>query len=185
MKASQKVWWARPDMLKRLFERYLFLSRWLLAPFLAMLTIGLFALMLKAGRRLLEILHAIGSTNEDRITLELLGLIDLTLTAALVVIVIISVYENFVSDVDDTEHKGWPDWMGVIDFSQLKLKLLSTIVAISAIKLLESFMDVPEINDRDLNYYIAIHVVFVISTLGFALTERVSAHASRDQDESR
>lgn len=163
-------------MLKRLFEHYLFFSRWLLAPFFVMLTIGLFALMIKAARRLWTMLHTLGATNEEHITIELLSLIDITLTGALVVIVTISVYENFVSKASDPEGKGWPDWMGNIDFSQLKLKLLSTIVAISAIKLLEAFMDVPEANDRDLNYYMAIHLVFVVSTLAFALSDRVSSH---------
>lgn len=163
-------------MLKRFFEAYLFFSRWALAPFFVMLTLGLFALMIKAGRSTMHMMKAIGSENEERITLELLGLVDLTLTGALVIIVAISVYENFVSAVD-TDSRGWPAWMANIDFSALKLKLLSTIVAISAIKLLEAFMDVPELNERDLNYYIAIHVVFVISTLAFALAERVSGHA--------
>ena len=164
-------------MIKSFLERYLLFSRWLLAPFFIMLTLGLFALMINAGKRLWVLLHLIISTNEERVSLELLNLIDMTLTGALVVIVTISVYENFVSTVDEANHKGWPDWMGNIDFSQLKLKLLSTIVAISAIKLLEAFMDIPDMNDRDLNYYMAIHLTFVVSTLAFAFSERVSSHS--------
>ena len=66
--------------------------------------------------------------------------------------------------------------MGNIDFSQLKLKLLSTIVAISAIKLLEAFMDVPEMSDRDLYFYMGIHLTFVFSTLAFAISERISSN---------
>lgn len=162
-------------MLKRLLEHYLFLSRWMLAPFFVMLTLGLFALMINAGRELLSILMSIGSANEDRVILALLNLIDLTLTGALVLLVTISVYENFVVGVPVTRREGCPQWMGGIDFSQLKLKLLSTIVAISAIKLLEAFMDVPKIDDRDLNYYIVIHLVFVVSTVLFAWSDRVSA----------
>ncbi|GLI92695.1 YqhA family protein [Methylocystis echinoides] len=161
-------------MLKRLLEHYLFLSRWLLAPFFIMLTLGLFALMVNAGRHLVGILLSIGANTEDRIILELLGLIDLTLTGALVMIVTISVYENFVSGVPATRREGWPDWMGGIDFTQLKLKLLSTIVAISAIKLLEVFMDVPKFNEQEMNYYIAIHLTFVISTFVFAFSDRVT-----------
>lgn len=161
-------------MLKRLLEHYLFLSRWLLAPFFVMLTLGLLALMVNAGRHLVGILRAIGSTTEDRIILELLGLVDLTLTGALALIVTISVYENFVSGVPATRREGWPNWMGGIDFTQLKLKLLSTIVAISAIKLLEVFMDVPKFDTRELNYYIAIHLTFVLSTFLFAFSERVT-----------
>jgi len=165
-------------MLKRIFENYLFLSRWLLAPFFVMLTIGLFALMVRAAGVTWHLLKLIVVTDEAHITLELLDLIDLTLTGALVVIVTISVYENFVSQVKHKSEEGWPDWMGTIDFSQLKLKLLSTIVAISAIKLLEAFMDVPQMDDRDLYFYVGIHLTFVVSTLAFSLSERLSDHGS-------
>ena len=158
-------------MIKRLFESYLFVARWLLAPFSVMLTLALFALMVNAGRHLVSIMMSIGSNTEDRIILELLRLVDLTLTGALVVIVTISVYENFVSGVSDANRTGWPEWMGGIDFSQLKFNLLSTIVAISAIKLLEIFMDVPKFEERDLTYYIAIHLTFVASTVLFAFSQ--------------
>lgn len=165
---------ARIAMLKHFFEKYLLLSRWFLAPFFIMLTLGLVVLVIKGVKRLWGLFHFISSSNEEHVTLELLSLIDITLTGALVVIVTISVYENFVSRVDSKDHPDWPDWMGNIDFSQLKLRLLSTIVAISAIKLLEAFMDIPEMNDRDLYFYIGIHLTFVFSTLIFALAERIS-----------
>lgn len=164
-------------MLKRLFENYLLLSRWLLAPFFVMLTIGLFVLMINGGKRLWGLFRLLSASHEEHVTLELLSLIDITLTGALVVIVTISVYENFVSRVNSKDHEDWPVWMGNIDFSQLKLKLLSTIVAISAIKLLEAFMDVPEMNDRDLYFYMAIHLTFVFSTLAFAISERIAGSA--------
>ncbi|BDV35336.1 YqhA family protein [Methylocystis iwaonis] len=171
-------------MLKRLLEHYLFLSRWLLAPFFIMLTLGLFALMVNAGRHLVSIVTSLGSTSEDRVILELLGLIDLTLTGALVMIVTISLYENFVSGVPATTREGWPSWMGGIDFTQLKLKLLTTIVAISAIKLLEVFMDVPKLDERDLNYYIAIHITFVVSTFLFAFSDRVTISGQAEKKTS-
>ncbi len=164
-------------MLKRLFEYYLLLSRWILAPFLVMLTVGLFALMVKAGKKTFALVMMLAGEESDHITLEILNLIDVTLTGALVVIVTISVYENFVSRVSKGDYAGWPEWMGNIDFSQLKLKLLSTIVAISAIKLLEAFMDVPETGDRDLYFYMGIHMTFVVSTLAFALGERLAGHS--------
>jgi uncharacterized protein (TIGR00645 family) len=163
-------------MIKRLFENYLLMSRWLLAPFFVMLTIGLFVEMISAAKHLWALIKLVSGASEEHVTLELLNLIDLTLTGALVVIVAISVYENFVSRVNARDHEDWPDWMANIDFSQLKLKLLSTIVAISAIKLLEAFMYVPEMNDRDLYFYIGIHLTFVFSTLAFALAERLSGH---------
>jgi uncharacterized protein (TIGR00645 family) len=163
-------------MLKRFFEAYLLRSRWLLAPFFVMLTIGLFVEMVSAAKHLWSLIKMIAGPGDEHVTLELLNLVDLTLTGALVVLVAVSVYENFVSQVDAKDHKDWPGWMGNIDFSQLKLKLLSTIVAISAIRLLEAFMDVPEINDRELYFYIGIHLTFVFSTLAFAVSERLSGH---------
>ncbi len=84
-------------MLKRLFESYLLLSRWLLAPFLAILTLALFALMVKAGKKALTLVTLIVSGQDQHVTLAMLNLIDITLIGALVVIVILSVYENFVA----------------------------------------------------------------------------------------
>ena len=163
-------------MLKHLFEKLLFASRWLLAPFFIMLVLGLLMLVYKAGAHMWEMTRDLSHLPEANVTLLVLDLIDVTLTGALVIIVILSVYENFVSQVDSSVHTGWPDWMGNINFSELKLKLLSTIVAISAIKLLEAFMDVPQMNDRDLYFYAGIHLTFVVSTLALALAERLGEH---------
>jgi uncharacterized protein (TIGR00645 family) len=170
-------------MLKRFFESFLFLSRWLLAPFFVMLIAGLVELLIKAGAHLWDATVRLFSTSEANMTLLVLDLIDTTLTGALVVIVMLSVYENFVSKVDSKAHAGWPSWMGEIDFSELKLKLLSTIVAISAIKLLEAFMDVQHMGDRDLLFLVGIHLTFVLSTLAFALSERLSGHRGAGADE--
>ncbi|ATQ69096.1 MULTISPECIES: YqhA family protein [Methylosinus] len=170
-------------MFKRIFESSLFLSRWLLAPFFLMLAVGLIELLIKAGSHLWEATVHLFASDQANTTLLVLDLIDTTLTGALVVIVMLSVYENFVSKVDAAAHAGWPIWMGAIDFSQLKLKLLSTIVAISAIKLLEAFMDVKHVDDRELLFLVGIHLTFVLSTLVFAVSERLSGHAPADASE--
>jgi uncharacterized protein (TIGR00645 family) len=105
--------------------------------------------------------------------LGVLAIVDLTLTASLIVIVIFSGYVNFVSRIDASEHTDWPQWMASIDFSELKLKLMSSIVAISAIKLLEAFMELEHESDRDLYFLTGIHLTFVISTLILALSDRL------------
>ena len=117
--------------------------------------------------------------------LELLAFIDLTFTGSLLIIVIFSGYENFVSRIDAAEHKDWPEWMGKIDFTGLKLKLLSSIVAISAIQLLRAFMDVKNTPDRDLMWYVGVHLVFVVSALLLAVTDRITgeAHAATPEVE--
>ena len=140
------------------------------------LVLGLVVLLVKMAQAFYEFaLHAWAGSESDAI-LGILGLIDLTLTGSLIVIVIFSGYENFVSRIDAAEHSDWPEWMAKIDFTGLKLKLLSSIVAISAIQLLRAFMDVKNTSDRELWWYVVIHLVFVASGLLLALTDRLSEH---------
>ena len=106
----------------------------------------------------------------------MLNLVDITLIGALLVIVILSIYDNFVSRFSTEDHGDWPEWIGHIDFSQLKLRLMATIVAITAIELLEAFIDRDETTDRDLYFAIGIHLTFVFSTLILAAAERLSGH---------
>ncbi len=161
-------------MIERTLERFLFASRWLLAPFYVGLVVALVVLLLKAMQELVHfVLHIPGATEAD-VILGVLTMIDLTLTGSLIIIVIFSGYENFVSKIDAEEHKDWPDWMGKIDFTGLKLKLLSSIVAISAIQVLKVFMNLRNTSDRELMWSVAIHMVFVVSGVILALTDRIS-----------
>src|SRR5919199_584170 len=131
-------------------------------------------LLYKALQELVHFaLHVPGAAESD-VILGALTLVYLTLTGSLVVIVIFSGDENFVSKIDAEEHKDWPDWMGKIHFTGLKPKLLSFIVAISAIQVLKAFMDLKNISDRDIMWYAGIHLVFVTSGVFMALTDRIS-----------
>jgi uncharacterized protein (TIGR00645 family) len=161
-------------MIERVLEHFLFASRWLLAPFFMGLVLSLAVLLYQALKELFHfVLHAPVATESD-IILGVLTLVDLTLTGSLIIIVIFSGYENFVSKIDAEEHKDWPDWMGKIDFTGLKLKLLSSIVAISAIQVLKAFMNLRNMSDRDLAWSVIIHLVFVGSGVILALTDRIS-----------
>lgn len=174
-------------MIERLLERFLFASRWLLAPFYVMLVAALGVLLLKAAQELLHFVgHAFTATESD-VILGVLALIDLTLTGSLIVIVIFSGYENFVSRIDPGQTEDWPEWMGKIDFTGLKLKLLSSIVAISAIQVLKAFMNVKNTSDRDLMWLVGIHMVFVVSGLIMALTDRFSeaGHGKKTSTEKK
>lgn len=174
-------------MIERFLERFLFASRWLLAPFYVMLVFSLVILLGKAMQETFHfVTHAMWST-EAEVILGVLALIDLTFTGSLIVIVVFSGYENFVSRIDVEDAKDWPEWMGKIDFAGLKLKLLSSIVAISAIQVLKAFMDVKNISDRDLIWLVAIHLVFVGSGLIMALTDKMSGsgHGNADKAEGK
>ncbi len=160
------------------FETILFASRWLLAPFYFGLAIGIAVLLIKF---IVEVIHVVvlGFTGtEAQVILGVLTLVDLALTGSLLVIVIFSGYENFVSKIDHSGHKDWPEWMGTIDFTALKLKLLSSIVAISAIQLLKQFMAVKTVADRELWWSVVIHLVFVGSSVLLALSDRIASGTS-------
>jgi len=158
---------------ERGFERMLFHSRWLMAPFYLGLVISLAVLLLKFCMVLWEfILHAPGSKESD-IILGVLSLIDLSLTGNLILIVVFSGYENFVSKIDPAGHPDWPDWMTKIQFGGLKQKLLASIVAISAIQVLKAFMNIDTTFDPNkLGWLVGVHLVFVISAAVLALSDR-------------
>jgi len=163
--------------IESVLEKTLFASRWLLAPFYLGLAISIGILLIKFIQELFHLaLNAFVASEADSI-LGVLTLVDLALTGSLLLIVIFSGYENFVSKIDHTSHRDWPEWMGTIDFTALKIKLLGSIVAISAIQLLKQFMAVRTASDRELTWYVIIHVVFVVSSVLLALSDRLSGDA--------
>jgi len=162
---------------ERQFEGALFASRWLLAPFYAGLALALGILLIKFLGELGHIALTAFKASESDVILGVLSLVDLTLTGSLLVIVIFSGYENFVSKIDHSHHRDWPEWMGTIDFTALKLKLLSSIVAISAIQLLKQFMAVKSVSDRELWWSLSIHLVFVVSSVLLALSDWIQVKA--------
>lgn len=169
-------------MIEKFLERGIFASRWLLAPMYVGLVGALIVLMVKFVQALAEFaLHAWSAT-ESQAVLALLSLIDLTLAANLLLIVVFSGYENFVSKIDVGDHQDQPDWKGKVDFAALKIKLVASIVAISAIHLLKIFMDIGKYSDRDIMWMTIIHVVFVASGVLLALMDRI--HEGHEKQES-
>jgi uncharacterized protein (TIGR00645 family) len=160
-------------VIRQSFEKLLFASRWLLAPFYLALVVTLLALLAKVGVHVYDLTIHFLTLSEDQVLLGALGVVDLTLSGSLIVIVILSGYVNFIAPVDIEMHKDWPRWFAKIDFSELKLKLMASIVAITAIKLLEGYMNVGSISDRDLAWQTGIHVAFVVTALLLALAERI------------
>src|ERR1700722_4303466 len=165
-------------MFRDAFERLLFAARFLLPPPLYLaLAFSLVAILFKSGVHLYELLMQLPILNDEQVLLSELAIVDLTLTASLVVIVFLSGYTNFVAPVAMRKDDGRPHWIAEIDFSELKLKLMASIVAISAIKLLEAFMNIDHESDRELYWLVGIHLTFVVSTLILALSAWFSRHA--------
>ena len=170
---------SRLSRAERILENALFGSRWLLAPFYIGLTISLAVLLGSFAWSTVDLfLHGIQGS-QDHLIIAVLGLIDLSLMANLVLIVMFAGYENFVSRVDQRDHPDRPSWMGHVGFGELKLKVMASIVAISAIHLLEDFMNTPSLADRDLAWRAGLHGVFVVSGLLLALMDRISSAAGK------
>jgi len=164
--------------LERLLEGFLFNSRWLMAPFYVGLVVSLLVLLYKF---LFELVHLVGHVHlasESDAILGVLALVDLSLTGNLILIVIFSGYENFVSKIDPGAHPDWPDWMTKVDYAGLKQKLLGSIVAISAIQVLKAFMNIEGYGGdyTKLGWLVGIHLVFVLSALLLAVSDRLGAH---------
>ena len=163
--------------LETILERGLFASRWLMAPMYVGLVIALAALVVIFFQELFHVIPVLLAGNasaEDAILLAL-ALIDLSLAGNLVLIIVFSGYESFVSKIGPAEHRDRPSWMGKVDFSGLKSKLIASIVAISAIHLLKIFMDLGKYDQQDLMWYTVIHLTFVVSGVGFALSDWIDS----------
>jgi uncharacterized protein (TIGR00645 family) len=171
-------------MIRDAFERLLFAARFLLAPLYLALAVSLVAILFKSGIHLYELLMQLPTLNDEQVLLSELAIVDLTLTASLVVIVFLSGYTNFVAPVASRKDDGRPHWISEIDFSELKLKLMASIVAISGIKLLEGFMNIEHESDRELYWLVGIHLTFVLSTIVLALAERWGPHTHPSEIES-
>jgi uncharacterized protein (TIGR00645 family) len=156
------------------FESLMFRSRWLLAPFFFGLIVAIMALVVKFGKQLFSLLTTMSSGSEYEFLLIILNLIDTALIASLLLIIAFSGYENFVSKIGVGEHEDRPAWMGKVGFADLKIKLMGAIVAISAVELLKAFINADQLTNTQLAWKAGIHLVFVVSGVLFAVTDRLA-----------
>ena len=160
-------------------EQLLFSSRWLLVPFYLGMVLALLLLLLVFAREILTVFAHLNSVNEEGAILVTLSLIDLSLTGNLLLIVMFAGYENFVSKIHIGDHEDRPSWMGTVDFSGLKIKLISSIVAISGIELLRVFLPLADpsskMDSQRVGWMVAIHLTFVISGLLLATMDWITS----------
>jgi uncharacterized protein (TIGR00645 family) len=177
------------NAIEKILEGILFKSRWLLAPFYIGLVISLVLLL---GAFIAELLHVLPQLADlthidpEQTILAVLSLIDLSLAGNLVVIVVFSGYENFVSKINTENAEDRPSWMGTLDFSGLKMKLIGSIVAISAISLLRAFMELNEegsvMDEPRLRWMLILHLTFVGSGLLFAAMDYIGNRAEKPKE---
>ncbi|MBI3779114.1 MAG: TIGR00645 family protein [Gammaproteobacteria bacterium] len=155
-------------------EVVIFTSRWLLAPFYIGLVISVAMLLVKFAQEFLHVVPHLLTSTESEIILAILTLVDMSLVANLLLIIIFSGYENFVSKIDTAGHEDRPEWMGKVDFSGLKIKVIASIVAISAIELLKAFVNISAYTTEHLAWKVGIHITLLVSGVMFALMDRIA-----------
>ena len=171
--------------LEHLLENWLFTSRWLLAPFYGGLVVGIILLLIKFVQEFIAFAPTILDADLKLVMLKILVLVDITLLANLLLIIIFAGYETFVSKIDHTYSEDRLSWMVKVDFSGLKIKLFGSIVAISGIELLKAFLLFDQYTDKQLMWLVVIHLTFVISGLLFTFMDKVAAQASKMECEAR
>ena len=157
-------------------EKSMFASRWFMAPVYVILSLSLAIIMIKVVQEFYHSIPLFINMDFKNLLLFVLHIIDMALIGNLVLMILFAGYENFVSKIGAARNsEDKPAWMGKVDFSGLKLKLVASIVAISGINLLEAFMDLDSYTDRDLKWQVIIHLVFIFSGLLLAAMDYIAA----------
>ena len=168
------------EILEKNLEKGLFASRWFIAPVYIILAISLGIITLKVIQEFIHVVPQMFSMTVREVMLFVLHVVDLALVGNLILMIIFAGYENFVSKISAAENsEDKPSWMGKVDFSDLKLKLIASIVAISGINLLEIFMDIESVPDREVQWMIIVHLVFIISGVLLAVMDYIASKTSK------
>lgn len=163
-----------PNKIELTLEKFIFSSRWLLVPFFLGLIVGMAVLLIKFVKEMVLLIQGVLGFIEHDTVISILTLVDTALIAVLLLIIVFSAYENFVSKLSIGDHEDRPAWMGKVGFSDLKMKLIGAIVAISAVELLKAFLVSTTLTSEQLKWKITIHLTFVVSGLLFALADWIS-----------
>jgi len=155
-------------------ESSIFSGRWFLAPLYLGLVASLGLLVVKFIREFYSFVPKVFSGGANEIIVALLTLIDIVMLANLVLIIVFAGYENFVSKIDTKGSPDRPAWMAEVGFSDLKIKLIGSIVAISGIELLKMFMSIELYTTEQLAWKIGLHLTFVVSGVLYALMDKIS-----------
>ena len=160
--------------MEKLVESIFYASRWLLAPVYIGLSLALILLGIKFFQEVIHFFPIILSATESELVLVILSLIDLSLVGGLLVMIMFSGYENFISQIDLDDDSDKLSWLGKLDASSLKQKVAASIVAISSIHLLQKFMAAQHIPNDKLMWYVIIHMTFVVSAIGMAFVDKMN-----------
>jgi uncharacterized protein (TIGR00645 family) len=167
---------------QRGIQTAIFFSRWLLTPFLLGLACCLLLLIYRFFADLFALAQQVASLNWHDLITGVLDLVDIALTANLVLIVIVSSYENFIRRIDAADLAEWPDGLTQVDFSALKQKLLGSIVGIAGVDALAWYFDLEKYPDASkLGWVLAFPLMFGALMLMLAIADRLGGRARGDR----
>jgi uncharacterized protein (TIGR00645 family) len=153
-------------------QRAMFVSRWLMAPLLFGLVCGVALIVIRFFIDLYSLAIHLPTYPWQDLVVGVLNLIDLTLTANLVLIVVFSAYENYIRKIESADYPDWPRGLIDIDFSAVKQKLLGSITGIAAVDALAWYLHLEENTDTaKLSWVIAFPVMFVAAMTLLALAD--------------
>jgi uncharacterized protein (TIGR00645 family) len=155
-------------------EKVLYATRWLLAPVYLGLSFALLALAIKFFQELFHLVPILFSIKETDLILVILSLVDMALVGGLLVMVMFSSYENFVSQIDIDEGSEKLGWLGKVDAGTLKNKVAASIVAISSIHLLKVFMNAENVTNDKMFWYVIVHLTFVLSAFLMGYLDKIT-----------
>ncbi len=164
----------RMKKVEAFIEQLIYVSRWLLAPIYLGLSLALLMLGIIFFKEAFHTLQIIFTITEADLILQVLALVDLALVGGLIVMVMISGYENFVSQLNLDEDADKLNWLGTMDASSLKMKVAASIVAISSIHLLRIFMKLEQVDADKIKWYILIHLTFVLSAFAMGYLDKLT-----------
>jgi uncharacterized protein (TIGR00645 family) len=167
------------NVVERWIERLLFWSRWLLVPLYLGLTLLLVLFAVKFGQELIHLVPDLLDMSENNLILASLALMDLVLVGNLLIMVILSGYVNFVSQLEEANEDGSLAWLGKVDAGTLKLKVAVSIVAISSIHLLKGFMNLDKYGSETAMWLVIMHMTFVVSALILAWVDKIAFSSHR------
>ncbi|MFO1350367.1 MAG: TIGR00645 family protein [Gammaproteobacteria bacterium] len=169
-----------PRTLEPIIEVLILGSRWLLAPLYLGLALVLGIIVIKAAQEVIHLYQVVLAAKEADLVVSILGVVDLVLVANLLVMIVMSSYETFVSRIDASNDDKKPTWLGKLDPGTIKIKLAVSVVAVSSVHLLQIFINLGEYSSQQLLWYTVIHLTFVMSGLLMAFIDKIAFSGHRE-----
>ncbi|WP_392537190.1 TIGR00645 family protein [Legionella sp. 227] len=161
--------------LKKGISKFIFMGRWLQLPLYLGLILILAVYVYRFVHELFELITHLNNIDDTLIMLGVLDLIDVVMIANLLIMVVLGGYETFVSPLSLDSHPDQPEWLDHLDAGAMKVKLALSLIGISSIHLLRTFIDPNKLSNFSVMWQVIIHLTLLVSALAIAFTNKMLA----------